>query len=299
MTIALLSEGHVLLLGMPGVGKTLMAATLARVLDLEFHRIQFTPDLMPGDITGSDYIEDDPATGRQMRSFVPGPIFANFLLADEINRTAPKTQSALLQAMQEREVTAGRKTFQLKRPFVVVATQNPIEHEGTYPLPEAQLDRFMFCVRVGYPGPGEEAAIAKMTTSAPPATLKPVLSAAEIIELQQLVRTVPVSDDVVNYAVRLAAATRPESANGSAPPLVHQYVTVGASPRASQQLVLGGKARALLAGRYSVDFEDIRALLAPVMRHRLILNYRARAEKITPDDVAAELAARISEEPRK
>ncbi len=298
MTIALLSEGHVLLLGMPGVGKTLMAATLARALDLEFHRIQFTPDLMPGDITGSDFIEEDPATGRQVRSFIPGPIFANFLLADEINRTAPKTQSALLQAMQEREVTAGRKTFQLKRPFVVVATQNPIEHEGTYPLPEAQLDRFMFCVRVGYPDAQEEAAIARTTTAAPAAALKSVLTAAEIVELQQLVRTVPIADDVVNYAVRLAAASRPEGANGASPPLVSQFVTVGASPRASQYLVLGGKARALLAGRLSVDFADIRALIAPVFRHRLILNYRARAEKISADDVAAELAAKVPEERR-
>jgi MoxR-like ATPase len=201
--------------------------------------------------------------------------------------------------MQEREVTAGRKTFPLKRPFVVVATQNPIEHEGTYPLPEAQLDRFMFCVRVGYPDAEEEAAIARTTTSASPASLNRVLTAAEIIELQALVRTVPIADDVVNYAVRLAAATRPESANGTAPPLVSRFVSVGASPRASQQLVLGGKARALLAGRLSVDFADIKAMVPPVFRHRLVLNYRARAEKITTDDVAAELVAKVPEEARK
>ena len=295
MLLALLCEGHVLLLGMPGVGKTLMAATLARVLDLEFHRIQFTPDLMPGDITGSDYIEEDPATGRQVRSFVRGPIFANFLLADEINRTAPKTQSALLQAMQEREVTAGRQTFQLQRPFLVVATQNPIEHEGTYPLPEAQLDRFMFCVRVGYPDAQQEAEIARTTTGAPTAAPQCVLSAAEIVELQQLVRTVPIADDVVNYAVRLAAATR---AGDGALPLVAQFVTYGASPRASQFLVLGAKAHALLHGRLSVDFADIRALVAPVFRHRLVLNYRARAEKITTDHLAAEIVAKVPEEAR-
>ncbi|MEQ1854005.1 MAG: MoxR family ATPase [Chthoniobacteraceae bacterium] len=298
LLVALLCEGHVLLLGMPGVGKTLMAATLARVLDLEFHRIQFTPDLMPGDITGSDYIEEDPATGRQVRSFVPGPIFANFLLADEINRTAPKTQSALLQAMQEREVTAGRQTFKLKRPFLVVATQNPIEHEGTYPLPEAQLDRFMFCVRVGYPDARQEAEIARTTTAAEPAAPQCVLSVAEILEFQKLVRTVPIADDVVNYAVRLGAATRPDGGSAPVSPLVTQFVTFGVSPRASQYLVLGAKAHALLHGRLSVDFADIRALVPPVFRHRLVLNYRARAEKITTDHIAAEIVAKVPEEMR-
>jgi MoxR-like ATPase len=299
MLLALLCEGHVLLLGMPGVGKTLMAATLARVLDLEFHRIQFTPDLMPGDITGSDYIEEDPATGRQVRSFVQGPIFANFLLADEINRTAPKTQSALLQAMQEREVTAGRQTFTLKRPFLVVATQNPIEHEGTYPLPEAQLDRFMFCLRVGYPDPQQEAEIARTTTASSSATPQCVLPIAEILELQRLVRTVPIADDVVAYAVRLASATRPDNTQPPPSALVSQFVTFGASPRASQFLVLGAKARALLHGRLSVDFADVRALVAPVLRHRLVLNYRARAEKVTTDHIAAEIVAKVPEEDTK
>lgn len=294
LVLALLCEGHVLLLGMPGVGKTLMAATLARVLDLEFHRIQFTPDLMPGDITGSDYIEEDPVTRQQVRSFVKGPIFANFLLADEINRTAPKTQSALLQAMQEREVTAGRQTFKLERPFLVVATQNPIEHEGTYPLPEAQLDRFMFCVRVGYPDARQEAEIARSTTAAPASTPQRVLSIAEILELQHLVRTVPIADDVVDYAVRLVSATRPD--NPAPLPLVSQFVTFGASPRASQYLVLGAKAHALLHGRLSVDFADVRALAASVFRHRLVLNYRARAEKITADHVAAEIVAKTPTE---
>ncbi len=296
LLLALLCEGHALLLGVPGVGKTLLAATLARVLDLDFQRIQFTPDLMPGDVTGSEIIEEDPATGRQARSFVPGPIFANLLLADEVNRTAPKTQSALLQAMQEREVTAGRKTYTLKRPFMVLATQNPLEHEGTYPLPEAQLDRFMFCIRMGYPSAGEEAAIVKSTTGAPAAELKRLFTAEEVVELQRLVRTVPVADDVVAYAVRLSTVTRADGGNGATPQSIARYVSCGASPRASQNLILGGKARALLHGRFSVDFADLRALAAPVMRHRLMLNYKARADKVSADDIIAEVVKTTPEE---
>ncbi|MEO7318151.1 MAG: MoxR family ATPase [Chthoniobacteraceae bacterium] len=299
LLVSLLCEGHALLLGVPGVGKTLLAATLARVLDLEFQRIQFTPDLMPGDVTGSEIIEEDAATGRQVRAFVPGPIFANLLLADEVNRTAPKTQSALLQAMQEREVTAARKTYTLKRPFMVLATQNPLEHEGTYPLPEAQLDRFMFCIRMGYPSPSEEAAIVKSTTGAPAAELTRLFTAAEVVELQRLVRTVPVADDVVDYAVRLATMTRNEGGNGSTPPGIARYVSCGASPRASQNLILGGKARALWHGRYSVDFADLRALAAPVLRHRLLLNYKARADKVSADDIIAELVKSTPEESRR
>ena len=294
LLLSLLCEGHVLLLGVPGVGKTLLASTLAKVLNLQFQRIQFTPDLMPGDITGSEVIEEDPVTRRQVRLFVPGPIFTNFLLADEINRTAPKTQSALLQAMQEREVTAGRQTLPIERPFLVVATQNPLEQEGTYPLPEAQLDRFMFCIRMEYPTVAEEMEIVRSTTGLQNEIPRPLFTREEILDLQTIVRGVPVADDVISYAARLVSATRP--VGDRAAPLASRYVNCGASPRATQCLVLGGKARALLHGRLQVDFADIEALALPVIRHRLMLNYRSRADQVTPETIIADLLSFVRKE---
>lgn len=281
LMIGLLCRGHVLLHGVPGLGKTLMARTLARTLHLDFKRIQFTPDLMPSDITGTDVIEEDGSAGRFSVKFMPGPLFTNFLLADEVNRTPPKTQAALLQAMQEQEVSVGRTTYPLNPPFFVVATQNPIEMEGTYPLPEAQLDRFMFSVSVKYPNLNEEVAIVQGTTNLSVPTPEPVLSIEELLQLQELVRGVPISADVVRYAARLVIATRPREGPEIAG--VHRYISYGASPRASQYLVLGAKARALLAGRYHVDFSDIQAMAANVLRHRLVLNFHARAEQISPE----------------
>jgi len=286
LLIALLCRGHALMIGVPGLGKTLMARTISRALEMEYRRIQFTPDLMPSDITGTDIIEEDPATGRRKLEFFPGPLFTHFLLADEINRAPPKTQAALLQAMQELEVSVGRRTYPLEPPFFVVATQNPVEQEGTYPLPEAQLDRFMFNIPVTYPTPQEEADIVKSTTSNISATVQPVLAAEEVLRLQALVRGVPVANDVVNYAVALSGISRPHE--GSSQPL-HRYIRYGASPRASQYLVLGAKARALLSGRFHVDFDDVRAVAAPVLRHRLVLNFHARAENVDADQVIAQM----------
>jgi MoxR-like ATPase len=285
LLIGLLCRGHILLHGVPGLGKTLMARTLSRTLDMEFRRVQFTPDLMPADITGTDVMEEDQATGKHRVSFVPGPVFTNFLLADEINRTPPKTQAALLQAMQESEVSVGRETYRLKPPFFVVATQNPIEMEGTYPLPEAQLDRFMFNVKVQYPTVDEEVQIIKGTTGTLTAQAEKVITAEEVLRLQELVRGVPVADSVVRYTARFVAATRPGAANTGARSLdaVHKYLSYGASPRASQYLVLGAKARAILAGKYHVDFSDIQAIAAPVLRHRLVLNFHARADGLDAD----------------
>jgi MoxR-like ATPase len=282
------------LLGVPGVGKTLMSRTLARTLDMEFRRIQFTPDLMPSDITGVDIIEEDAQTGRRKLEFLPGPVFTNFLLADEINRTPPKTQAALLQAMQEREVSIGRRTYPLNPPFFVVATQNPIEMEGTYPLPEAQLDRFMFNLKVKYPTPAEELQIVKGTTGTKTPEARPVLKADEVIRLQDLVRGVPVADAVASYAVRLAASTRPgESKEIDG---VHKYLLYGASPRASQYLVLGAKARAILAGKYHVDFDDVKGLAGAVLRHRLVLNFHARADGVDSDAVIRRLVEAVKYE---
>jgi MoxR-like ATPase len=297
LLVGLLCRGHVLLMGVPGLGKTLMARTLARTLDMEFKRVQFTPDLMPSDITGTDVIEEDHTTGKHQVAFMPGPVFTNFLLADEINRTPPKTQAALLQAMQEHEVSVGRKTYPLKPPFFVVATQNPIEMEGTYPLPEAQLDRFMFNLRVKYPTIDEEVRIIKGTTSTLTAQAHGVLQADELLRLQELVRGVPIADDVVRYAARLVAATRP----GLGPDVkdVHRYIAYGASPRASQFLVLGGKARAIMAGRYHVDFEDLRSMAHPVLRHRLVLNFHARADQIDSDILIGRLLESIPAEERR
>ena len=294
LLVGLLSRGHILLLGVPGLGKTLMARTLARTLDLTFRRVQITPDLMPSDITGADVIKEDPSSGKYQLEFMPGPIFSNFLLADEINRTPPKTQAALLQAMQENEVSVGRTTYQLKPPFFVVATQNPIEMEGTYPLPEAQLDRFMYNLRVIYPTLDEEVRIVKQTTGVHMVETSPVLKCDELLRLQELVRGVPVADDVIRYAARLAAASWP----GVSKPLegVHKYISYGASPRASQYLVLGGKGRAILSGRYHVDFADIREMAAPVLRHRLVLNFHARADGVDADTLIGRLVKAVSQE---
>ncbi len=288
---ALFAGGHVLLVGVPGLAKTLLISSLARVLDLKFNRIQFTPDLMPSDITGTDILEEDATTGRRAMRFIRGPVFANVVLADEINRTPPKTQAALLQAMQEKEVTAGGQTFRLELPFFVLATQNPIELEGTYPLPEAQLDRFMFNVRVDYPSVAEEEQIVATTTSAYMPDLARVLAARDILELQQLVRRVPVTEHVVRYAVRLARATR---GGDGAPEFVRQWVSWGAGPRASQYLVLGAKTRAVLQGRYAPGIEDVRAVAPAVLRHRVVTNFTAEAEGVKPDRIVADLVAGVA-----
>jgi MoxR-like ATPase len=296
---ALFANGHVLLVGVPGLAKTLLVSSLARVLDLKFNRIQFTPDLMPSDITGTDILEEDQATGKRGMRFIQGPVFSNILLADEINRTPPKTQAALLQAMQEKEVTAGGQTFRLALPFFVLATQNPIELEGTYPLPEAQLDRFMFNIRVDYPSQTDEEKIVATTTSSYEASLDRVLSAADILELQKLVRRVPATEHVVRYAVRLARATRAAAAadGGAAPPeFVKQWVSWGAGPRASQYLVLGAKTRAVLRGRFAPGIEDVRAVAPAVLRHRIITNFTAEAEGVKPDRIIEDLLQSVPSE---
>jgi MoxR-like ATPase len=293
--IALLCRGHVLMLGVPGLGKTLMAKTVAQTLKLDFNRIQFTPDLMPSDIIGTDIVEEDPESGRRRLNFFQGPLFTKFLLADEINRAPPKTQAALLQAMQEREVSVGRRTYKLDPPFFVVATQNPIEQEGTYPLPEAQLDRFMFNIPVHYPTPDEEVAIVKGTTSNVSTEVQPVLGSEEILRLQELVRGVPVADAVVRYAVNLVGASRPGPGKGPVRDQVQKFLTYGGSPRASQYLILGAKARAILSGKFHVDFADVRSVAHPVLRHRLVLNFQARAEGIGADDLIKRLFELVRE----
>jgi len=284
---ALLSDGHALLVGVPGLAKTLLISTLADALHLEFRRIQFTPDLMPTDITGTEVLEEDRSTGRRAFRFVKGPIFANVVLADEINRTPPKTQAALLQAMQERAVTAAGETMALDRPFFVLATQNPIEQEGTYPLPEAQLDRFMLELRITYPTRAEEERIAQETTGAAIPEVKAVIGAAELTQLQKLVRRVPAPPSLVAYAVRLARSTRPEDAD--APDLIKRYSSWGAGPRASQYLVLGAKARAAMDGRSVPNFDDVRAVAPPVLRHRVVTNFQAEADGRTTADIVDEL----------
>ncbi|MEX2584779.1 MAG: MoxR family ATPase [Balneolaceae bacterium] len=276
LLISLFSRGHCLLVGVPGLAKTLLIQCLSKSLGLSFTRIQFTPDLMPGDITGTEVIEDDRETGRKSFKFIRGPVFANIVLADEINRTPPKTQSALLEGMQDYSITAGGETRQLERPFFVLATQNPIEQEGTYPLPEAQLDRFMFQLWLEYPSFEEEKQIVSQTTSSGAEEIQQVLSREQILELQELVRTVPVPDGVLDAAVRLVNRTRPDSP--MADDLIKRYVRWGAGPRASQNLILGGKARALSRGRANVSLEDVKALAIPVLRHRMVLNYSAEAE---------------------
>ena len=291
MLIAIFCRGHSLLMGVPGLAKTLMVKSLASVLNLSFRRIQFTPDLMPGDITGTDVIEEDRATGKRIFSFIKGPIFANIVLADEINRTPPKTQAALLEAMQEHCVTAGGNTYRLEEPFFVLATQNPIEQEGTYPLPEAQLDRFMFLLTVDYPKLDEEIDIASTTTSSYVPDLQQVLNGEQIIQLQDLVRRVPVSKNVVRYAVRLVSATRPTIPSN--PDFIKKWVSWGAGPRASQYLILGGKARAILHGRYNVSCEDVAAVAVPVLRHRILTNFHAQAEGINSEKVIEMLIKQI------
>jgi MoxR-like ATPase len=281
------SRGHALLVGVPGLAKTLMIRTLAKTLSLSFNRVQFTPDLMPSDITGTEVIDVDRATGERALRFIRGPIFANVILADEINRTPPKTQAALLEAMQELQVTVGGKRHGLEQPFFVLATQNPIEQEGTYPLPEAQLDRFMFMVHVGYPTEGEELEIMKLTTSAFDAKLTTVLTGQDIQKLQEIVRRVPAADHVLKYAMSLARATR--VSEGGVPSFVKDWVHWGAGPRASQYLVIGAKAHAVLMGRFHVTTQDVKAIAHPVLRHRIVTNFTAEAEGVTADKIVDKL----------
>src|SRR5262249_30781650 len=289
LLICLFARGHCLLEGVPGLAKTLMISTLARTLSLSFSRIQFTPDLMPADITGTEILEEDRSTGARERRFLEGPLFSNVILADEINRTPPKTQAALLEAMQERQVTVGRVRHPLSDPFFVLATQNPIEQEGTYPLPEAQQDRFMFKIFINYPNFNEEFEIARRTTAIMADHVVPVLSADEILELQRLVREVPVTDHVIRYTLSLVRQTR--VGEPGVPDFVNEQISWGAGPRAVQFLILGGKARALLHGRTHVSTDDIQALAKPVLRHRLVVNFSAESEGIGPDHVVDRLIA--------
>jgi MoxR-like ATPase len=287
LLIALFCKGHALLVGVPGLAKTLLISTLSRTLGLSFNRIQFTPDLMPSDITGTEVIEEDKTTGGRSMRFVRGPIFANVILADEINRTPPKTQAALLEAMQEHQVTAGGKQHRLPQPFFVLATQNPIEQEGTYPLPEAQLDRFMFNINVGYPTEEEEFQIVRLTTMSREVKLQHVLTGEEVLSLQDIVRKVPVADHVIRYALQFSRLTR--VTEGNVPDFVKDFVGWGAGPRASQYLILAGKARALLKGRYHVSTEDIRQVALPVLRHRIVTNFNAEAEGMKSDAIVRKL----------
>ncbi len=289
--IALFAGGNCLLVGVPGLAKTLLISTMARALDLKFSRIQFTPDLMPSDVTGTDVIQDDPATGQRRLTFMPGPVFCNVLLADEINRTPPKTQAALLEAMQERRVTVQGRTYELEPPFFVFATQNPIELEGTYPLPEAQLDRFMLEVNLDYLPEEDEVNVVKTTTTVPLEAVNAVVSRDEILAYQRVVRRVPVADAVTRYAVKVVRMSRPTSAGGL--DFIKQWVSYGASVRAAQALVLGGKARALLQGRTHVTFDDVRALARPVLRHRILLNFQAQSEKVTTDQLIDKLLTAV------
>jgi MoxR-like ATPase len=281
--------GHGLVVGVPGLAKTLLIRSLGRALDLSFSRVQFTPDLMPSDITGTEILQADPETGQRRLEFLPGPIFANLVLADEINRTPPKTQAAMLQTMQEYEVSIGAKTHPLPLPFHVFATQNPIEMEGTYVLPEAQADRFMFSIYCGYPTNAEEELLVRNTTGTEKPEIKPALNAQEIIEIQKLVRAMPVSDEVLRYAVRLVSHTRPE--DPSSPSFVKEYVRWGASPRASQYLILGAKARAAVNGKLCADYDGVRSVARQVLRHRVLTNFNARAQKVTVKDIIEKLLA--------
>ncbi|MFH1730656.1 MAG: MoxR family ATPase [Planctomycetota bacterium] len=289
--IAIFCRGHGLLVGVPGLAKTLLVSTLSRVLDLTFKRVQFTPDLMPSDITGTDVLEEDRTTGKRVFRFVRGPLFANMVLADEINRTPPKTQAALLEAMQEHHVTVGEQTYPLPEPFFVLATQNPIEQEGTYPLPEAQLDRFMFNIIVDYPTPDEELEILKLVTGTHEAELEPSLSGEEILRLQDVVRRVPMAEHVFEYARDIARATRPKTPE--APDFIHEMVAWGAGPRAGIYMCLAAKARAILRGRYHATTDDVREVALPVLRHRVITTFNAEAAGVTSDDVVDRLLGEI------
>ena len=292
LLIALFSKGHCLFVGVPGLAKTLLVSTLAKVLNLGFSRIQFTPDLMPSDITGTDILHEDAASGKRSFQFIKGPIFSNIILADEINRTPPKTQAALLQAMQEKQVTVGGNTYPLNPPFLVFATQNPIEHEGTYPLPEAQLDRFMFIINVAYPSKEEEIKIALSTTSGQLPDLKSVLNADQVLQFQDLVPRVPVAEHVAQYAVELVQNTRPQL-NGNGLNFVKEWVDWGAGPRASQYLILGAKAKALMDNRVATTIDDVKAVTRQVLEHRIILNFKAEAENIKVTDVIEKLLTTI------
>jgi len=289
---ALFADGHCLLVGVPGLAKTLLVSTMARILDLEFNRIQFTPDLMPSDITGTEILEEDRTTGKRAFKFVRGPVFANLILADEINRTPPKTQAALLQAMQEKEVTAAGQTFSLSPPFFVLATQNPIELEGTYPLPEAQLDRFMYHISVEYPTESQEVRIVTQTTGSLEAQVKPVLTGGDILRIQKTIRRVPVSEHVVSYAVRLARESRPDS---SSLPFIRDWVSWGAGPRASQFMILGAKTRAVLNGNLTPSVSDVRAVAMAVLRHRIIANFSAEAEGVRVPQLVTRLLESVPE----
>ena len=289
LLISLFARGHCLLVGVPGLAKTMLIRTLSEVLDLTFHRIQFTPDLMPSDITGTEIIEENINSGTKSFKFIRGPVFANIVLADEINRTPPKTQAALLEAMQEHHVTAAGQTHLLPEPFFVLATQNPIEQEGTYPLPEAQLDRFMFNLWLEYPTFADEITIAKTTTGTLSPQLEKVLSSDEILSLQELIRRVPVADNVIEYAVRIVSQTRPNSPES--PAFIKDWIRWGAGPRASQYLVLGAKARALLEGRFTPDLHDVHAMALPVLRHRIVTNFSAEADGVTPVQIIEKLLA--------
>ncbi len=288
LLVALFCKGHCLFVGVPGLAKTLLVKTLARVLNLSFSRIQFTPDLMPSDITGTDILYEDQTTNKRGFRFIKGPVFSNIVLADEINRTPPKTQAALLQAMQEQQVTVGGNTYELDQPFLVFATQNPIEHEGTYPLPEAQLDRFMFIINVGYPTMKQEVEIAMTTTSGIHPDMDMVLNAEQVQKFQQLVPSVPVSEHVAEYAVRLAQSSRPNK-NGVALGFINEWVDWGAGPRASQYLLMGAKARALMDNRVAATIEDIKHVSRQVLEHRIVLNFKAEAENITTNDIVEKL----------
>ena len=287
LLISLIARGHCLLVGVPGLAKTLLIRTLSEVLDLTFNRVQFTPDLMPSDITGTEVIEDNRSTGEKIFRFVKGPIFANIVLADEINRTPPKTQAALLESMQEQRVTAAGVTYALPDPFFVLATQNPIEQEGTYPLPEAQLDRFMFNLWLDYPSFSEEVQIVKQTTAGSVATLAKAMNATQIVAAQDLVRRVPVADNVIEYAVKLVGRTRPKFEG--TPKFIQDFLSYGAGPRASQYLILGAKTRAVLHGRFSPGIEDVRAVALPVLRHRIVTNFNAEADNVSTEQIVARL----------
>jgi MoxR-like ATPase len=291
LIIAMFARGHVLLIGVPGLAKTLLIRTLSRAMDLNFSRVQFTPDLMPGDISGTEIIEDDLSTGHKHFRFVKGPIFANIVLADEINRTPPKTQAALLEAMEEHAVTAAGTTYKLDEPFFVLATQNPIEQEGTYPLPEAQLDRFMFNIWLDYPSFEEEIEIVRATTTEHKPVVNQILNGEQILEFQNLVRKIPVADNVIKYAVKLVTATRPEETELD---FIKDYISYGAGPRASQYLILGAKSRAAILGKFTPDIDDVKAVALPVLRHRIVTNFNAESESVSANEIVRRMLEKIN-----